>query len=287
MTNDSKQDTESNNSISEIQQQFQQVILHTIKLFMEGQRCSNNRDRCCTTPLECGEGCKTSEESLKQLSYDIEGMAKRYGLSKEQYLDAVKAPANYAAPTTEFDNWLEEIGLELLRTPFLPLRAGTQSIRDAMIGWAAAMVAKTTLGSAWTEQEVKRISEGSPRLMKKLAPALMVATMPDWQKVLLLKTGARSGDEALSLALQLTNSKPCEKCGYIHTHCRCTTESASDVGETQARHETCEHRDECEHGGRYGKGCYEDQLNNAMGGKPWFECMCGFDQEGRLKHEAS
>jgi hypothetical protein len=44
--------------------------------------------------------------------------------------------------------------------------------------------------------------------------------------------------------------------------------------------ETCLHKDECINGCRYGKGCYEDDLNNAMGGKPWGECMCGIDENG-------
>jgi hypothetical protein len=46
--------------------------------------------------------------------------------------------------------------------------------------------------------------------------------------------------------------------------------------------ETCSHRDECINGCRYGKGCYEDDLNNAMGGKPWGECMCGIDENGNV-----
>lgn len=36
----------------------------------------------------------------------------------------------------------------------------------------------------------------------------------------------------------------------------------------------CEHAYECFNGGFYGKGCYEDHENNAMGGKPWQECLC-------------
>jgi hypothetical protein len=37
---------------------------------------------------------------------------------------------------------------------------------------------------------------------------------------------------------------------------------------------SCEHAFECFNGCRYGKGCYEDELNSAMGGKPWQECRC-------------
>jgi len=42
------------------------------------------------------------------------------------------------------------------------------------------------------------------------------------------------------------------------------------VGEYQ----TCYRKAECVDGGRYGKGVYEDELNNAMGGKPWQNCYC-------------
>lgn len=41
----------------------------------------------------------------------------------------------------------------------------------------------------------------------------------------------------------------------------------------------CSHYHECFNGCRYGKGCYVDDLNNAMGGKPWFECRCMNDSE--------
>lgn len=42
----------------------------------------------------------------------------------------------------------------------------------------------------------------------------------------------------------------------------------------------CSNSDECINGGRYGKGVYEDQLNNAFGGKPWQQCRCGVDSNG-------
>lgn len=41
----------------------------------------------------------------------------------------------------------------------------------------------------------------------------------------------------------------------------------------------CSHAQECFNGGKYGKGCYEDDFNNAMGGKPWQECYCMTDDE--------
>lgn len=41
----------------------------------------------------------------------------------------------------------------------------------------------------------------------------------------------------------------------------------------------CQHAFECFNGCRYGKICYEDDFNNAMGGKPWQECYCMTDEE--------
>ena len=48
----------------------------------------------------------------------------------------------------------------------------------------------------------------------------------------------------------------------------------------------CQHAFECFNGCRYGKGCYEDDFNNAMGGKPWQECYCMTDEE-RMTHNYS
>jgi hypothetical protein len=45
----------------------------------------------------------------------------------------------------------------------------------------------------------------------------------------------------------------------------------------------CPHAHECVDGGRYGKGAYEDLMNNAMGGKPWGECLCGIGDDGKPK----
>ena len=44
--------------------------------------------------------------------------------------------------------------------------------------------------------------------------------------------------------------------------------------------EHCPNRQECTEGNRFGKGCVEDPLQNAMGGKPWHECRCGVDADG-------
>ena len=41
----------------------------------------------------------------------------------------------------------------------------------------------------------------------------------------------------------------------------------------------CDKAYECFNGCRYGKGCYVDDLNNAMGGKPWQECHCMTQEE--------
>jgi len=41
----------------------------------------------------------------------------------------------------------------------------------------------------------------------------------------------------------------------------------------------CQHAFECFNSCRYGKGCFEDDLNSAMGGKPWQECHCMTDEE--------
>lgn len=41
----------------------------------------------------------------------------------------------------------------------------------------------------------------------------------------------------------------------------------------------CHHAHDCFNGCRYGKGCYVDDLNNAMGGKPWGECRCMTESE--------
>lgn len=46
--------------------------------------------------------------------------------------------------------------------------------------------------------------------------------------------------------------------------------------------ETCSNRNECVYGNRFGKGCFEDNYNNAMGGLPWRECYCGIDENGLL-----
>lgn len=45
----------------------------------------------------------------------------------------------------------------------------------------------------------------------------------------------------------------------------------------------CSHFEECSEGCRYGKGCYEDDLSNAMGGKPWSECYCGINDKGKIE----
>lgn len=47
----------------------------------------------------------------------------------------------------------------------------------------------------------------------------------------------------------------------------------------------CPHAHECVDGGRYGKGAYEDLMNNAMGGKPWGECLCGIGDDGKPKYQ--
>lgn len=44
----------------------------------------------------------------------------------------------------------------------------------------------------------------------------------------------------------------------------------------------CDKANECFNGCRYGKGCYVDDLNNAMGGKPWSECYCMTESERTL-----
>jgi hypothetical protein len=44
--------------------------------------------------------------------------------------------------------------------------------------------------------------------------------------------------------------------------------------------ETCQNLDECINGNRFGKGCVEDAIQSAMGGKPWHECHCGVDGDG-------
>jgi hypothetical protein len=44
--------------------------------------------------------------------------------------------------------------------------------------------------------------------------------------------------------------------------------------------ETCPNLDECINGNRFGKGCVEDAIQSAMGGKPWHECHCGVDGDG-------
>jgi len=41
----------------------------------------------------------------------------------------------------------------------------------------------------------------------------------------------------------------------------------------------CEHAFECFGGCRYGKGCWEDDEQSAMGGKPWSECYCMTESE--------
>jgi hypothetical protein len=41
----------------------------------------------------------------------------------------------------------------------------------------------------------------------------------------------------------------------------------------------CVHGEECFDGGKYGKGCFEDELNNSMSGKPWQECYCMTEEE--------
>ena len=47
-------------------------------------------------------------------------------------------------------------------------------------------------------------------------------------------------------------------------------EALVQVGEYQ----TCYRKSDCIDGGKYGKGVFEDDLNNAMGGKPWQNCSC-------------
>ena len=41
----------------------------------------------------------------------------------------------------------------------------------------------------------------------------------------------------------------------------------------------CHNAHDCFNGCRYGKGVYEDGLNNAMGGRPWGECRCMTEAE--------
>lgn len=43
----------------------------------------------------------------------------------------------------------------------------------------------------------------------------------------------------------------------------------------------CDKARECVDGCRYGKGCFEDELQSAMGGKPWQECHCGINAQGK------
>ena len=58
-----------------------------------------------------------------------------------------------------------------------------------------------------------------------------------------------------------------------------TDEQEDELLETIAG---CIHVDECLKGCRYGKGCYEDEQNSAMGGKPWQECYCGVNSDGSI-----
>lgn len=44
--------------------------------------------------------------------------------------------------------------------------------------------------------------------------------------------------------------------------------------------EGCPNKTECIEGNRFGKGCVEDAVQSAMGGKPWHECRCGVDCNG-------
>lgn len=44
--------------------------------------------------------------------------------------------------------------------------------------------------------------------------------------------------------------------------------------------ESCANRDECINGNRFGKGCVEDTVQSAAGGRPWHECYCGVDNNG-------
>ena len=49
----------------------------------------------------------------------------------------------------------------------------------------------------------------------------------------------------------------------------------------------CPHAGECVNGCRYGKGCYEDDEQSAMGGKPWSNCLCGIGDGGKPKPAAT
>jgi hypothetical protein len=44
--------------------------------------------------------------------------------------------------------------------------------------------------------------------------------------------------------------------------------------------ENCANKDECVNGNRFGKGCVEDAVQSATGGRPWHECYCGIDSNG-------
>ena len=44
--------------------------------------------------------------------------------------------------------------------------------------------------------------------------------------------------------------------------------------------ENCANKDECVSGNRFGKGCVEDAVQSATGGRPWHECYCGVDSNG-------
>lgn len=51
--------------------------------------------------------------------------------------------------------------------------------------------------------------------------------------------GLKSGDEnAISLAFKLAGISPCEKCGYIKEHCRCTKEQYC-LGYTHEKCDNC------------------------------------------------
>ena len=55
----------------------------------------------------------------------------------------------------------------------------------------------------------------------------------------LMAAASRSGDEgAIRLAAQLADVAPCEKCGFIRSHCRCDPASCSATGKEKHDQQT-------------------------------------------------
>lgn len=52
------------------------------------------------------------------------------------------------------------------------------------------------------------------------------------------------------------------------------------VDPSEEKAKGCPKYSECTEGNKFGKGCFADPLQNAMGGTPWQECHCGIDSEG-------